>query len=116
MQTLDQYARTGLIPAPVLASTATDLKDGGSVLNALHRHLGSRTDEVWAQLAQRSNRTFVPHPAAAGPIDARLLPLHLALDLRLHYALSVVVSDSHSECDDGKHRVPLRLSIRDNIA
>lgn len=80
MQTLDQYARTGLIPAPVLASTATDLKDGGSVLNALHRHLGSRTDEVWAQLAQRSNRTFVPHPAAAGPIDARLLPLHLALD------------------------------------
>lgn len=80
MQTLDQYARTGLIPDSVLASTATDLKDGGSVLNALHRHLGPKTDEVWEQLARRSNRTFVPHPAAAGPIDARLLPLHLALD------------------------------------
>jgi hypothetical protein len=80
MPLITRLRHTGVIPEDILRKTELDMRAGGTVINHLHRHLGDGTDEVWAALAKRSGRLFLPTPAAAGPIDARLLPLYPALD------------------------------------
>lgn len=79
MEVADLRARQ-LVPQDVLRKVEQDMQRGGSLLNHLHHRLGANRSEVWAAMASGQNRSFFKEPSEIGPLDARLLPVSLALD------------------------------------
>lgn len=69
-----------LIPERVLQQIERDVQQGGSLITHLSTHLQEDTARVWAAMAERSGRHFITQPAAAGPIDVRLLTVEHAMD------------------------------------
>lgn len=77
---VEAVRQTGLVPEAILHRVEHGLQEGGSVLTQLARQPELDLPALWQALASRAERHFIPSPAAAGPIDARLFGQDVAVD------------------------------------
>ncbi|GGR12763.1 hypothetical protein [Deinococcus ruber] len=80
MQGLQELRTSHLLDTALLDQLEQDLRQGGGLINHLHRRLGDQIVPIWRTLAERSQRAFIAQPVDAGPVEVQLLGVHDAFD------------------------------------